>query len=66
MLAAMLAGCDRTAWLLGLAGVTSLAWLAAASRGRKLPPAPGLALPVIGHLYMVPRVPLQVRDFVKS
>ncbi|XP_035825183.1 cytochrome P450 2G1-like [Aplysia californica] len=51
---------SATSWLLVIVGVVTLIYFLTSDRdNRKLPPSPGLALPIVGHLYMMERNPLQ-------
>ncbi|XP_005111347.1 cytochrome P450 2U1 [Aplysia californica] len=51
---------SATSWLLVIVGVVTLIYFLTSERdNRKLPPSPGLALPIVGHLFLVERNPIQ-------
>ncbi|XP_005111348.2 cytochrome P450 2U1 [Aplysia californica] len=52
---------SATSWLLVIVGVVTLIYFLTSERdNRKLPPSPGLALPIVGHLYMMKKNPIEL------
>ncbi|XP_005096749.2 vitamin D 25-hydroxylase [Aplysia californica] len=52
---------SATSWLLVIVGVVTLIYFLTSDRdNRKLPPSPGLALPIVGHLYMMKKNPIEL------